>query len=146
MPYLFIYVCFFYFTCFTCFSGAFTSSGKVKYYENALELLVEATPIIKIISERDMKFYDIESEAKTDEEEYLKNFEKKEEGGSKSESENELNLLGYFEQRLQFILMSLTKLTMSKNENRRGCVLITRSVCAFFVDIYNMLSLFLFFF
>ncbi|KAK6638651.1 hypothetical protein RUM43_006918 [Polyplax serrata] len=87
--------------------------GKVKYYENALEILLECSGVLQIISERDLRFYD-EGDTKVD-----KTGEDSPE--AKTELENELTLLGFFEQRLQFILLSLTKLTMNRSHPKKGC-------------------------
>lgn len=86
--------------------------GKVKYYENALEILLECSGVLQIISERDLRFYD-EDDSKVD-----KTGEDSPE--AKTELENELTLLGFFEQRLQFILLSLTKLTMNRSHPKKG--------------------------
>ena len=72
--------------------------------------------MLKIISERNVKFYDSE------EEENVEN-SKEEDGNNKKtseESENELVLLNFFEQRLQYILLSLTKLIKNRTDLKKG--------------------------
>lgn len=82
------------------FQAESTSSphNKIKHLENALELLTDGKDILKIVAER----------------------ENKSEKEDASELDNELNLLILFEQRLQFILLTLTKLCMGRKEPNTG--------------------------
>lgn len=93
------------------FSGVSSVAAKVKHFENCLELLVEAKCIFKIMEE---------GEAKAEE---VREIEKEENVGRNQEesreSEDELNLLNLYEQRLQFVLLSLTKLTIGKPDGKR---------------------------
>lgn len=87
-----------------------SGSNKIKHLENALELLVESKDILKLVAERDTK-----PDEKTDLPQN-KNKKENEEPEDKTEIENELNLLIIFEQRLQFILLTLVKLCLGKKE------------------------------
>lgn len=78
--------------------------------------------MLKIISERDPKFYDDGEEKISEKENEERNGKKEEDAEFKSELENELILLGFFEQRLQFILLSLTKLNINRNDSKKGFV------------------------
>ncbi|KAL0269089.1 UNVERIFIED_CONTAM: hypothetical protein PYX00_006926 [Menopon gallinae] len=86
-------------------------TAKIKHLENCLDLLVEAKSIFKIMAEGETKVDD------------AKEIDKEDKAGRKNEesreSEDELNLLNLFEHRLQFVLLSLTKLTIGKTDGKR---------------------------
>ena len=97
-----------------------TPNGKIKAFQNALELVIQCRPIIEVILERQKGIVNSENKGNKH---INKNKEKKENDKEREEKisdenkqiEDEERLVILLEQRIQFILKSLTKLCINKN-------------------------------
>lgn len=98
-------------------SGATTFNGKLKAYQNGLELILQCRPIMDILCEKNSS-----QKQKGESTNAIDNKVGKDitEGKGIDEQkliEDEETLVTLLEQRLQFILRSLTKLIVSKNSS-----------------------------
>lgn len=111
------------------FSDGTTFNSKVKAYQNALDLILQCIPIIEILCERNNSTKDRPEETVEDEAEdsIAAREEAAEEERLKDEEEKLVVLL---EQRVQFILRSLTKLFLNKNPgcNKKEYVIFPKSI------------------
>ncbi|XP_058791779.1 erythroid differentiation-related factor 1 isoform X2 [Phymastichus coffea] len=96
---------------------------KLKSYQNCIELILQSRPIIELIVDRNKASHNKKHEKPldktTDKEKNNDNNIKEHNSEENKEIEDEENLVILLEQRLQFILKSLTKLCISKNSSNQ---------------------------
>ncbi|KAK2586143.1 hypothetical protein KPH14_001413 [Odynerus spinipes] len=96
--------------------SATTFNGKLKAYQNGLELILQCRPIMEILCEKNkVSKQKIESNVAAETDAISNPPEDEKTSEEQKLSEDDENLVVLLEQRLQFILRSLTKLLVNKN-------------------------------
>lgn len=106
--------------------GATTFHGKLKAYQNGLDLILHCRPIIDILGDRNSsQKLKVESPDAVHSTAGKENADEEKGSDEHKLMEDEENLVALLEQRLQFILRSLTKLfvTKSSSGNKKEYVL-----------------------
>ncbi|XP_015600984.1 erythroid differentiation-related factor 1 [Cephus cinctus] len=100
-------------------------NGKLKAYQNGLELILQCRPIIDILYEKNKAVRPKDGASKISAEIKIErnNFDEEKSVDEQKQTEDEGKLIILLEQRLQFLLRSLTKLCLSKNtgNNKKEC-------------------------